>query len=221
MSVAVETEQLLESEPRALVSLLVPVGLRLKISLEDFWTLCLYNSDLRLERNAQGELIAMSPAGSKSGGLEVEIIAPLYNWAKRDGRGQVFGPSAGFTLPNGAVRAPDASWIKLDRWNQLTEEQQERFAPIVPDFVVELCSPSDSRIETGAKMAEYIDQGASLGWLIDPKSKEAEIYRRGRSVETLLMPVSLSGEDVLPGFILELAPIFKDRTAAQAGGTDG
>ena len=223
MSIATETEPLLETEPRdvAPVSLAIPAGLRLKISPEDFWTLCLYNSDLRLERTAQGELIAMSPAVSRSGRLEILITTQLQNWSEKDSTGFTFGPTAGFTLPNGAVRAPDASWITLERWNALTDQQQESFAPIAPDFVVELCSKSDSRAETRAKMAEYIEQGARLGWMIDPKAKEAEIYRPGRAVETLVKPSSLSGEDVLPGFILDLTPIFQDRTAAQAGGTDG
>ena len=213
MSVATETEPLLEIEPRdpETVSVAVPDGLRLKISPEDFWTLCLCNPDLPLERNAQGELIAMSPAGSKSGGLELEIASVLYNWAKRDGSGRVFGPSAGFTLPNGAVRAPDASWITLERWNALTEQQQDRFAPIVPDFVVELCSRSDRRRKTHEKLVEYIEQGARLGWLIDPKTKEVEIHRPGRDPEILSRPQSLSGEDVLPGFLFDPAEIFKER----------
>ena len=123
----------------------------------------------------------------------------------------MFGPSAGLTLPNGAVRAPDASWIRFERLDALTKKQQDVFAPIVPDFVVELCSPSDSRAETRAKMAEYIEQGVRLGWLIDPKTKEVEIYRQGRAVEILSSPQSLSGEDVLPGFLFDPAEIFKDR----------
>ena len=221
MSVATETEPLLETEPLDPVLVAVPAGLRLKISPDDFWTLCLYNRDVRLERNAQGELIAMSPVVSRGGWREVLIITALQIWCEQDRTGVVFSSNAGFTLPTGAVRSPDASWIKLERWNALTDQQQESFAPIVPDFVVELCSKSDSRAETRAKMAEYIEQGARLGWMIDPKAKEAEIYRPGRAVETLVKPSSLSGEDVLPGFILDLTPIFQDRTAAQAGGTDG
>ena len=211
MSIATETEPLLETEPREPVSVAVPDGLRLKVSPEDFWTLCLYNRDLRLERNAEGELIAMSPAGSESGGFEADIIIELGAWAKNDQKGKVFSPSAGFTLPNGAIRAPDASWIKFDRWNALSQEEQSRFAPIVPDFAVEVCSPSDSRAETRAKMADYIEQGVRLGWLIDPKAKEVEIYRPGRAVEILSRPHSLSGEDVLPGFLFDPAGIFKDR----------
>ena len=212
MSVAVETQPRLgidRTEPSA-VALVVPPGVRLLVTPEDFERLCAGNRDLRLERNAQGELIAMSPAGSKSGGLEAKIVVRLGVWAETDATGLYFSPSAGFTLPNGAVRAPDASWIRLERWDALTEKQQDGFAQVVPDFVVELCSPSDSRAETRAKMAEYIEQGVRLGWLIDPKAKEVEIYRPGRDVEILSSPKSLSGEDVLPGFLFDPAEIFKD-----------
>ena len=187
------------------------MNLRLKVSPEDFWTLCIHNRDLRLERNAQAELIAMSPAGSESGSFEADVIIQLGVWAKADGTGKVFASSTGFTFPNGSVRSPDAAWISLGRWKSLTEFQRVKFAPIVPDFVVELCSPSDSRVETGAKMVEYIEQGVRLGWLIDPKAQEVEIHRPGHDVETLLAPKTLSGEDVLPGFLFDLAEIFKDR----------
>ena len=221
MSVATETEPEIEAIAAAPISVAVPAGLRLKVSPEDFWTLCRYNRDVRLERNAEGELIAMSSAGARGGRREILITTSLQNWSERDGTGFTFGSNTGFTLPNGAVRAPDASWIKLERWDALTDDEQEVFAPIVPDFVVELCSKSDGLEETRAKMTEYIEQGARLGWLIDPRIKLAEIYRPGRSVESLVNPKSLSGEDILPGFTLELAPIFQDRAAAQAGGTDG
>ena len=208
MSVAIETQPRLATEPRGQVAVVVADGLRILVSPDDFATLCRYNGDLRLERSAEGVLIAMSPAGSKSGRLEILITTPLQNWVERDRSGVAFGPTAGFTLPKGAVRSPDASWIKLERWNALTVEQQEGFAPIVPDFVVELCSPSDSRPETRAKMVEYLEQGARLGWLIDPKTKEVEISRQGRPVEILKNPRTVSGEDVLPGFTLDLNEIF-------------
>ena len=211
MSVATETKPEIEAIATAPVSLAVPLNLRLKVSPEDFWTLCQCNRELRLERNAQGELIAMSPAGPKSSALNSELNRQLANWAYANKTGIGFESSAGFTFPNGAVRSPDASWIKLDRWDALTEEEQEGFVHIVPDFVVELCSQSDSRAETRAKMAEYIEQGVRLGWLIDPKSKLVEIYRPGRAAEILSNPKSLSGEDVLPGFHFDLAEIFKDR----------
>ena len=211
MSVATETKPEIEAIATAPVSLAVPLNLRLKVSPEDFWTLCQCNRELRLERNAQGELIAMSPAGPKSSALNSELNRQLANWAYANKTGIGFESSAGFTFPNGAVRSPDASWIKLDRWDALTEEEQEGFVHIVPDFVVELCSQSDSRAETRAKMAEDIEQGVRLGWLIDPKSKLVEIYRPGRAAEILSNPKSLSGEDVLPGFHFDLAEIFKDR----------
>ena len=221
MSVAIETQPRLATEPRGQVAVVVADGLRILVSPDDFATLCRYNGDLRLERSAEGVLIAMSPAGSKSGRLEMWIAAPLFVWANLDHTGLAFGPTAGFTLPNGAVRAPDASWIKLERWNALTKEQQESFAPIVPDFVVELSSPSDRRQKTHEKLVEYLEQGARLGWLIDPKTREVEIHRPGRKAETLLNRLTLSDEDILPGFFLDLIPIFQEKTAAQAGGTDG
>ena len=213
MSVAteIETEPEIESPAIAPVSLAVPLNLRLKVSPEDFWTLCQYNRDIRLERNAEGELIAMSPAGPKSSALNSELNRQLANWGYANKSGIVFDSSAGFTFPNGAIRSPDASWIELDRWDALTEQEQDGFVHIVPDFVVELCSKSDSRAETRAKMVEYIEQGVRLGWLIDPKSKLVEIYRPGRAAEILSNPKSLSGEDVLPGFHFDLAEIFKDR----------
>ena len=188
----------------------VPLNLRLKVSPEDFWTLCQCNRELRLERNAQGELIAMSPAGSESGGLEADILIELGAWAKVEQTGKVFSPSAGFTFPNGAVRAPDASWIELERWKRLTKRERIKFAQIVPDFVIEICSPSDDRKATQAKMAEYIEQGVRLGWLIDARTPEyeVEIYRPGQAVEILSKPQAVSGEDVLPGFVLELGKIL-------------
>ena len=215
MSIAAETEPLLETEPRASVSLAVPAGLRLKVSPEDFWTLCLFNRDLRLERNAQGELIAMSPAGSESGALNFQLCKQLGIWADTDKTGIGFDSSAGFTLPNGAVRAPDAAWITLDRWKTLTKRQRAEFAPIVPDFVVELCSPSDTRADTRAKMVEYLEQGVRLGWLIDARTPEfeVEIHRPGRPAETLSKPQTVSGEDVLAGFTLELGKFLTDWSA--------
>jgi Uma2 family endonuclease len=180
------------------------------ISVEDFGRLCSEASDLRLERTAEGTLIMMSPANSGAGRRNAKLTTALTIWAERDGRGEAFDSSAGFTLPNGAIRSPDASWIEKYRWLALTTSQHDEYAPICPDFVVELRSKSDPRKETREKMREYLEQGARLGWLIDPLTQTVEIYRPDRQVETLLKPTELSGEDVLPGFVLELQGILFD-----------
>jgi Uma2 family endonuclease len=132
----------------------------------------------------------------------------LMNWADTNELGIAFDSNGGFKLPNGADRAPDASWIKIERWNALTSEQRQKFLPLCPDFVVELRSPTDSLKTTQEKMQEYIDNGARLGWLIDQKNQRVEIYRQGQDVEILQSPASLSGEDVLPGFVLDLKGIL-------------
>ncbi|MFO0960793.1 MAG: Uma2 family endonuclease [Isosphaeraceae bacterium] len=175
-----------------------------------FQRLCRDNPDLRLERTAGGELVVMSPADSNSGRRNSLIIIRLGIWNEANGLGIVFESSSGFTLPNGAIRAPDASWIARDRWEGLTPAQRDTYAPICPDFVVELRSPSDSLAELQCKMQEYLAQGARLGWMIDPARNVVEIYRPGREVETLKSPASLSGEDVLPGFVLDLKGILDD-----------
>jgi len=175
-----------------------------------FQQLCRSNPDLRLERTAEGELIVMSPAGSDSGRRNLDVAATLWIWNRSTGLGKAFDSSAGFTLPNGSIRAPDASWIALDRWNALTPDQQKGFAPICPDFVIELRSASDRLREVQQKMREYRSQGARLGWLIDPLRRSVTIYRPGRTAETLKAPASLSGEDLLPGFVLDLKGILDD-----------
>ncbi len=166
------------------------------------------NSDLRLERSAEGELIIMSPAGAGSGRRNHKLSQRLGNWVDATGLGVAFDSSAGFRLPNNAVRSPDASWVTLDRWNALAPDEQERYAPLCPDFVVELRSPSDPLPEVRAKMREYLDQGARLGWLIDPLRNTVEIFRPGRPVEVREAPATLSGDDVLPGFVLDLNGIL-------------
>ncbi len=188
--------------------LTVPHGVRLRISPASFWKLCCANRDMRLERTARGELIVMPPAGSESGLRNSSLTGQLWYWAHCDETGFSFDSSAGFTLPNTAVRAPDAAWIRRDRWEQLTPEQRREFAPICPDFVVELVSESDRLPDARKKMREYLEQGVRLGWVIDPIRKVAEIYRPGREVEIVKGPMTLSGEDVLIGFELDLKPIF-------------
>jgi Uma2 family endonuclease len=184
--------------------------LKLKIDLTDeqFFQMCQKNRDYRFERTVSGELLIMPPTGSDTGNRNFDIVVELGIWNKQTKLGKGFDSSTGFTLPNGAERSPDASWVKIERWNALTPEQQEKFAPICPDFVVELRSRTDSLKELQEKMQEYIENGAQLGWLIDRKNKRVEIYRRGKDVEILDNPATLSGENVLPGFVLDLQQIM-------------
>jgi Uma2 family endonuclease len=182
----------------------------LPLSDRTFARLCRANPDLRLERTAKGALVIMPPAGTDSGGRNLELSLQLALWSKRSGLGRAFDSSTGFTLPNCAIRSPDASWIAQDRWAALTEEQKKTFAPICPDFVVELRSPTDPRSKLRAKLLEYIAQGARLGWLIDPMRREVTVYRPGQKPELRKDPKTVSGEDVLPGFTLDLKGILFD-----------
>ncbi|MBD2358989.1 Uma2 family endonuclease [Tolypothrix sp. FACHB-123] len=170
--------------------------------------MCQKNRDYRFERTASGELLIMAPTGSDTGNYNFDLVVELGIWNKQTKLGKGFDSSTGFTLPNGAERSPDVSWIKIERWNALTPEQRVKFAPICPDFVVKLRSPSDSLKDLQEKMQEYIENSARLGWLIDRKNQRVEIYRPGKDVEILDNPVSLSGEDVLPGFVLHLQQIM-------------
>ncbi|NJR51060.1 MAG: Uma2 family endonuclease [Leptolyngbyaceae cyanobacterium CSU_1_3] len=188
----------------------LPSTLKLEIDLTDeqFFQLCQKNRDYRFERTALGELIIMPPTGSDTGRRNVKITTQLEIWNLQNHLGEVFDSSTGFLLPNGSQRSPDTSWIKLERWNGLKIEQQEGFAPICPDFVVELRSRTDSLKDLQKKMQEYIQNGAKLGWLIDRKNRRVEIYRPDTEVEILENPLTLSSEDVLPGFILDLSMIL-------------
>lgn len=180
----------------------------IKLTDDQFFQLCQENENIRLERTAKGELIIMSPAGGETSNSNAGLTAQIWIWNQQNRLGKVFDSSGGFKLPNGANRAPDACWVKLERWNALTPEQQKKFPPICPDFVVELMSPSDSLKETQDKMREYQDNGAVLGWLINRKSRQVEIYRPNQEVQLLESPATVSGEDVLPGFILNLESIW-------------
>jgi len=175
---------------------------------EQFFQLCQNNRELRFERNANGELIIMPPTGGETGNRNGRLNQQLFNWTDADGTGIAFDSSTCFKLPNGADRSPDASWIKLERWNALTDEEKQKFPPICPDFVIELLSPSDSLKTTQEKMREYIDNGVRLGILINRKSRQVEIYRPGKEVEVLDSPATVSGEDVLKGFVLNLGMIW-------------
>ncbi len=180
----------------------------IKLTDEQFFQLCQENENIRLERTAKGELIIMSPAGGETSNSNAGLTAQIWIWNQQNKLGKVFDSSGGFKLPNGANKAPDSSWVKLESWNAITPEQQNKFPPICPDFVVELMSPSDSLKETQDKMKEYRDNGARLGWLINRKSRQVEIYRPNQEVEVLQSPTTVSGEDVLPGFVLSLESIW-------------
>ncbi|NDJ16957.1 Uma2 family endonuclease [Myxacorys almedinensis] len=180
----------------------------LQMTNEQFYDLCLGNPDLRIERSATGDVVIMSPAFSDTGNRNFEIAIELGIWARRDGTGIGFDSSAGFTLPNGATRSPDASWTKLERWNALSDSQKASFAPICPDFVIELRSSSDSLTELQAKMQEYMDNGTRLGLLIDRKNRTVQIYRPDRTCELLDAPESVSCDPELPGFTLKMARIW-------------
>ena len=175
---------------------------------EQFVLLCQENPELRLEMTAQHELVIMPPTGSKTGWRNSRITQRLANWAETDGTGLVFDSSTGFRLPNGAKRSPDVSWLRRARWESLTEVQQNGFAPLCPDFVVELRSQQDRHAALQEKMQEYIATGAQLGWLIDPLEKRVHIYRLKQDVEIRDDPASLDGESILPGFVLDVRELW-------------
>ena len=179
-----------------------------ELTEEKFFQLCQKNSDLRFERSAQGDITIMAPEGSDTGMRSSNVNGHLWLWNQQKKLGFTFGSSAGFILPNGAMRSPDACWILQERWDALTPEQQSKFAPICPDFVIELMSRTDSLPTVQAKMQEYQDNGARLGWLINRRDRQVEVYRIGQPVEVLQAPTSLSGETVLPEFVLDLASIW-------------
>ena len=176
---------------------------------EQFEQLCTQNRDTKFEMTSQGKLIVMSPTGSESGRQNADLLVQIGTWNRRSKLGVVFDSSTGFTLPNSAKRSPDVSWIELSRWNQLTQKQRRKFAPIAPDFVLELLSPNDRLQDVQLKMSEYRECGVKLGWLIYPEEQRVEIYRLEKEVEILTAPQSLSGEDLMPGLTVELEEIFE------------
>ena len=191
------------------LSLQLPKTIGLYVTQEQFAALAIANQDLQLERTAQGELIVNPPTGWETGKRNWSISGELYLWWRNAGEpGEAFDSSTAFILPNGATRSPDASWVSQARWDALTPEQTSTFANICPDFVVELRSGSDSLKPLQEKMQEYMDNGAKLGWLIDPQNRQVEIYRPGLKVEVLANPTELSGEEVLPGFVLNLPRVW-------------
>lgn len=184
----------------------LPVRVRTSVPLSDdqLLELCRANADLQIERTAQGELVIMSPTGGETGRRNAKLLARLVVWAEADGSGVVFDSSTGFILPNGAERAPDASWLRRERWDALGSDRQQRLVSVVPEFVLELRSPTDSVVELRAKMQEYMDNGAELGWLIETDPPRATVYRRGAEPQVLDAPDVLRGDPVLPGFVLDL-----------------
>ncbi|MBE9193837.1 Uma2 family endonuclease [Synechocystis sp. LEGE 06083] len=194
---------------RKLVSLNLPDQISLQVTPEQFAQLAIANRDLRLERTATGVLIVNPPTGGETGKRNLNLAGQLSYWFEaNDNLGEAFDSSTGFELPNGANRSPDASWLARERWESLTQEEREGFIPLCPDFVVELRSKTDSLKKLQEKMEEYMENGAKLGWLIDPQNKRVEIYRPGQAVEVLQNPDTLSGEEILPGFTLSLKRIF-------------
>lgn len=176
----------------------------LQLTEEQFAQLAQANPELRMELTAKGELIVMPPTGGETGNRNFEIYIDLGIWNRQTSLGKAFDSSTGFRLPNGATRSPDVSWIAIERWQALTPEQRKKFLPLCPDFAVELVSETDELEATQTKMKEYINNGLRLGWSIDPKMRSVEIYRQNREVEVLQSPLTLSGEDVLVGFTLNL-----------------
>lgn len=186
----------------------IPPTLTLTLTHEQFVQLAIANRDLQLERTATGELILMPPTGGETGNRNLDMEGQLWLWNRQTRLGKAFNSSTGFHLPNGADRSPDAAWVRQDRWDALSPEERKSFVPLCPDFVLELRSESDNIKPLRTKMREYMENGARLGWLIDRKNTKVEIYRQGQDVEVLDNPVTLSGEDVLLGFVLDLTEVW-------------
>lgn len=176
---------------------------------DEFFRFCQANPEWQIEQTADGEIIIMPPAGIESGNRNFEIGVELGNWARRDGRGKGFDSSTGFELPNGATRSPDAAWVSKERLASLSPAQKRVFAPICPEFVIEIQSPSDSLPELKRKMSEWIDNGAQLGWLIQPDARQVFVYRPGRNPELLVNPARVEGEGPVAGFTLDLTGIWE------------
>jgi len=201
LSITLELGPALEATPLHLL----PIS---RLTDEDFWEVCRRNPQNKIERSATGEIIIMPPASSEGSSKNADLIADLVIWARQDGTGIVFESSGGFLLPSGAKRSPEAAWVARARWDGLSAAQRRRFAPLCPDFVVELMSSSDRLVETQAKMDEYLTNGIRLGWLIDGDKRTVYVYRPGRPVEELTDAATISGDPELPGFVLHLARIF-------------
>jgi Uma2 family endonuclease len=179
-----------------------------KVSDEEFAELCRLNPELQFERTSEGELVIMAPTGGKTGRRNAKLIVAFGVWVEQDATGQVFDSSTLFTLPNTAKRSPDVAWVRNDRWNGLSPQEQDEFPPLCPDFVVELRSRTDSLRTLKQKMEEYISNGAELGWLIDPLDRSVHVYRSGAAPEVLENPQGVSGEPLLKGFVLDVGALW-------------
>lgn len=195
---------MLQTIPELLTSQLIINLDTVQLTDEQFYQLCQNNRELNFERTTKGDLIIMTPVGGESGNREADLIADLVFWNRQTKLGYTFSSSTIFKLPNGADRSPDAAWIRRERWEALTPEQRKKFPPIAPDFIIELRSLSDDLATLRNKMQEYLDAGVQLAWLINPQQQQVEVYRQQQQVKLINLPTQLSGEEVLPGFSLNL-----------------
>jgi Uma2 family endonuclease len=195
------SQTLINTEERPLRLRLGPL---LDMTNDQLYELCQLNPELRIERTAQGELLITPSTGGETSKRNLDLIVAVGTWAKHEGSGIAFDSSGGFILPNSSLRSPDVAWVRRSRLETLTAEQKKKFIPLCPDFVAELRSPTDSLSALQAKMQEYLDNGARLGWLIDPEDRRVYIYRPNGAIECLENPAELPGDPVLPGFVLDL-----------------
>lgn len=176
---------------------------------DEFYDFCMLNEDLNVELSSEGDLIIVPPTGMETGSRNFKLAVAFGVWAEKDGTGLGFDSSSMFSLPNGAKRSPDLCWIKKERWEALSEREQEKFSPVCPDFVVELRSPSDSLKRLQKKLEEYVQNGAQLGWLLDPSTRKVYVYRPGAEVEVLEDPEAVSGDPLLRGFTLDVRALWE------------
>jgi len=179
-----------------------------RMSRDEFFAFCQANRKIRIERTAAGDLEILPPAGGETGRRNTRLSAQVLNWSDRTGGGVTFDSSTGFWLPNGAERSPDVAWVRRERWESLSADDREKFPPLAPDFVIELRSKTDRLAHLQAKMVEWVENGVRLGWLIDPTARRVEIYRPGKAPEVVDGPSSIAGDPELPGFVLDLTPIW-------------
>ena len=195
--------------PRLKLPLVLHVRPVIDITREQFFDLCRLNPDVQIERTSEGDIVIMAPTGGETGARNARLVAQVTRWADEDGSGVAFDSSTGFELPNGAIRAPDVAWVQRSRLSRLSPEEKQRFLPLCPDFVIEVRSPFDTLAAVRDKMEEYRAHGTALGWLIDPVRKQVSIYRVDGSVEHLDQPSDITGDPIVPGFVVHLATIWE------------